>query len=400
MDINEIARIISKNGGKLYYVGGYVRDFLMKKESKDIDLCIVNLTPDKFTQLFPTAFLKGAFFPVFQLENHEFAFARRETKINAGHTGFSCDIDNITIEDDLLRRDVTINSMAIDVLTNELIDPFGGKNDITNKILKATSKHFIEDPLRVYRVAQFASRFNFNIDNETKKLMKTMKNELSTLSSERVFEELRKALKSNTPSIFFNVLKELDLLDIHFPEIKDLIGVIQPIEYHPEGDVYTHSLIVLDEVSKKTTNEKIRFAGLIHDLGKAKTPKAILPHHYEHDKNGEQPARNLCNRLKVPNIWKKLAIVTVTEHMRAGLFNKMSIPKKVSFIEKNQKYLEELEIIARVDSKNDKLYFYDIGQKMLNEVNGNTIKLPNDKKAKELLHSARVSWLKNYLPEI
>lgn len=400
MEIKEIAEIINKNGGKLYFVGGYVRDKLMNKTPKDIDFCIVNLTPEKFTELFPKAFSKGAFFPVFQLNGYEFAFARKETKTLLGHKGFNFDINNITLQDDLLRRDVTINSMAIDVLTNELSDPFNGKKDLENKILRATSNHFSEDPLRVYRIAQFSARFNFSIEQNTKELMKSMKNELLTLSAERVFEELRKALKSDTPSIFFNVLKELDLLNIHFPEIYDLIGVIQPEIYHPEGDAYIHSLMVLDGLATKTKDEKTRFAGLVHDLGKAKTPKNILPHHYEHDKNGREPVRALCNRLKLPNNWKKLALITVSEHMRAGIFEKMSIAKKVTFLEQNINYLTELEIIAKIDSKNEQLNFAEIGKNMIKEINGNTINLPNSEKAKELLHNARVSWLKNYLPAI
>lgn len=399
LEITEIAEIINKNGGRLYYVGGYVRDKLMGRTPKDIDFCITNLSPDKFADLFPKAFSKGAFFPVFQFQGYEFAFARKETKLSSGHTGFSYDINNVTIEDDLFRRDVTINSMAIDVISNELIDPFDGKNDLDKRILRATSTHFSEDPLRVYRVAQFSSRFNFSISYDTKLLMKSMKEELHTLSSERVFEELRKALRSDTPSKFFEVLCELDLLDIHFPEIANLIGVIQPEIYHPEGDAYIHSLMVLDEVAKKTSDEKTRFSALLHDLGKARTPKDILPHHYGHDKIGEQPVRDLCNRLKTPTAWKKLAVVVATEHMKAGIFDKMSYAKKVSFIERNIKYIDELETIAKVDSKNSSLNFAEIGKKMVSEINGNTIALPNNFKAKELLHSARVSWLKHYLPE-
>lgn len=400
MDIKLAAKKIKENGGRLYYVGGYVRDKLMGKTSKDIDFCVTGISQETFLSLFPNAFIKGAFFPVYQIETYEFAFARKELKTNVGHKGFSCDIKNISIEDDLLRRDITINSIAMDVLTNEILDPFNGTYDIENKIIRATSNHFVEDPLRVYRVAQFATRFNFTIEEETKKLMKSMKNELSSLSSERVLEELKKALKSDTPSIFFNILKELDLLDVHFKEINDLISVIQPIKYHPEGDAYTHSLIVLDNVAKMTKDEKIRFAGLVHDLGKAKTPDEILPHHYNHEENGIKPVRDLCNRLKVPNSWKKLAITVVKEHMRSGIFEKMSIPKKVNFLERNFKYLYELEIISRADSKNFELSFYELGKKMFDEVNGNTITLPNNKSAKDILHEKRVSWLKSSLTNI
>ena len=153
MDIKLVAKKIKESGGRLYYVGGYVRDKIMEKDAKDIDFCITGITPEIFLELFPKAFSKGSFFPVFQLENYEFAFARKEIKVEPGHKGFSFDIKNISIIDDLIRRDITINSMAIDVLTEELIDPFNGQKDIKEKIIRATANHFTEDPLRVYRVS-------------------------------------------------------------------------------------------------------------------------------------------------------------------------------------------------------------------------------------------------------
>ena len=394
MNINQIAQIISNNGGRLYYVGGCVRDRLMNLSSKDIDCCLVGMSAEKFIELFPNAFKRGSFFPVFDLAGYEIALARKEEKISEGHQGFNTFTDNVTLEEDLIRRDITINSIAIDILTEEIIDPFNGQEDIKNKIIRATSEHFIEDPLRVYRVAQFASRFNFDIDKDTLNLMRNMKNELNTISVERVFEELIKALSSNKPSVFFNVLRSTDLLDVHFKEINDLIGIIQPIEYHPEGDVYTHSIIVMDGVSKLTEDIKIRFAALIHDLGKGITLKEILPHHYQHDINGVEIVRKLCNRLKLPKEWTKLATVIAKEHMRAGLYNNMKVAKKVSFLEKNYKYLDELEIIAQVDSKNPELKFAELGKKMLKEVNGNKITLPNDCTAKEILHNNRIEWFK------
>ena len=398
MNLKSVAEKIIFAGGRLYYVGGYVRDELMEIESKDIDFCVVGLTSENFKNMFPNAFIKGAFFPVFQLDNHDFAFARKEAKVGPGHKNFTFETENITIHDDLARRDFTINSIAKDVLTGEIIDPFNGQKDIENKIIRATSSHFSEDPLRVYRGAQFATRFNFRIDNDTKKLMKSMESELYSLSSERVFTELRKALNSDTPSTFFNLLRELDLLKVHFKEIEDLIDVPQPIKYHPEGDVYNHSMIALDLAAKLTTDEKIRFASLTHDLGKAKTPKEILPHHYDHEKNGIAPLKELCKRLNVPNSWEKLAKVSVKEHMRAGLYNKMSIPKKVDFLERNEKYLYELEIIATSDKgprSNEKISFFEIGKRMLSAVNGKNIDLPNNESAKGILHQKRIEWLKN-----
>lgn len=394
MDIDLIAKKIGQQGGRLYYVGGFVRDKLMNIPSNDIDLCITGIAPETFLELFPEAFQIGKSFPVFQLYGYEFAFARKEAKISSGHTGFNVNITNVSIVDDLARRDITINSIAIDVLKNEIIDPFNGINDIKNNIIRATSPHFTEDPLRVYRVAQFAARFNFEIDNKTKMLMKSMKPELITLPPERIFQELKKALKCEKPSTFFDILKELNLLNVHFKEIYDLIEITQPVIYHPEGDAYTHSLIVLDNVSKVISDEKVKFAALVHDLGKAKTPKEILPHHYDHEKNGIAPVKSLCTRLKIPKAWEKLALVTVAEHMRAGLFDNMSIPKKVDFIERNFNYLRELEIIAKIDSKNHHLNFYKLSQKMFDEINGKTVKLPENNKAKTILHEKRISWLK------
>lgn len=396
MDFIEIAKTISKNGGRLYFVGGFVRDKLMGIESHDIDLCITGITEDKFMSLFPYAFKKGKFFPVFQIENYEFAFARSEKKISAGHNGFIMNTENISIEDDLKRRDITINSIALDVITNEFIDPFNGINDIKTKIIRATSTSFIEDPLRTYRVARFATKLDdFSISDETIKLMHTTRNELLSLSTERVFEELKKALSYNSPSKFFYVLKETGILDIHFKEIFNLIDVIQPIQYHPEGDVFTHSMQVLDRVSNITTIPSTKFAALVHDLGKALTPQEILPHHYEHDKNGVPLVRNLCNRLKLPNEWKKLAITVCSEHMKAGIFEKMNTNSKVSFLERNYKYLKELEIIAQVDSKNDKLNFYNLGKELIENVNGKNLELPNDYRAKQILHEKRIKYLKN-----
>jgi len=284
--------------------------------------------------------------------------------------------------------------MAINVLTNDIIDIFGGIHDIKNKLIRATSSAFSEDPLRVYRGAQFATRFGFTIEESTKELMHSMKSELTTLSAERVFEELKKALSAEKPSEFFHILRDLDILDAHFQEIQDLIGVIQPIEYHPEGDVYNHVMIVLDKVAEMTEDIAIRFSGLVHDIGKGITPKHILPHHYNHDINGIKPFQDLSRRLNLPNSWNKLCKVIITDHMRAGFFDKMTLGKQVSFLERNYHFLKELEIIAKADSKNPSLSFQKLGDELMQNINGKTIQLPNHKNAKEILHSKRVEYLK------
>lgn len=206
------------------------------------------------------------------------------------------------------------------MLTGEIIDPYGGINDINNKVIRATSKSFSEDPLRVYRVARFASKFNYQVEECTIKLMYSLKDELKSLSSERVFDEFRKALNTNKPSIFFDVLKKANVLDVHFNEISMLIGAEQPIKFHPEGDAYNHTMLALDMAAEYSKDEKIRFSVLVHDLGKGLTPKENYPHHHDHDVKGIIQVEKFCNRLKMPNIWKKCGKVSCKEHMRRWHF--------------------------------------------------------------------------------
>lgn len=204
------------------------------------------------------------------------------------------------------RRDITINSIAKDVLTGEIIDPFGGIEDLNNGIIRATTSSFIEDPLRVYRVARFAANLNFKVEPKTIKMMKSLKEELTSLSKERVFTEFKKALEADKPSIFFEVLNKADVLDVHFKEIYDLIGALQPEKYHPEGDSFNHTMLALDNSTRLTMKAEIRFCTLVHDLGKGRTPKEMYPHHYGHEKRGVEPLKKLCKRIGVPNAWYKM----------------------------------------------------------------------------------------------
>lgn len=414
MKIEEIATLIKQSGGNTYLVGGAVRDAILNKPIKDEDYCITGFTSEKFLQLFPNAKVRGKAFEVFDLEGKEFALARRETKIGKGHKEFVIETnEEITIEEDLKRRDITINSIAQDVLTKEIIDPFGGKEDLENKIIRATSSRFSEDPLRVYRVARIASSLNFIVSRKTLNMMNKLKDELLTLSKERVFAEFRKALETDKPSIFFKVLRDAEVLDVHFKEVYDLIGAIQPIKYHPEGDSYNHTMLALDNSAKLTKDVKVRFCTLVHDLGKGRTPKEMYPHHYNHEQRGQEPVRNLCKMLGTPNDWKKMGTTAVLEHMKGGIFPQMTIAKKVSFIEKIDKSslgLKGLQIVVYSDRcrnadsskeeiKDEKYDFYKIGNKMLKTIDGEYIKKKfNLKPGIEFgkkLHEERVKWLKN-----
>ena len=408
MQVEEIANKIKEKGGSLYLVGGAVRNKFLNLEIHDEDYCVCGLTEEEFIKLFPNAKPRGKAFKVFDLDGKEFALARKDVKKGLGHKDFEIQSNpKITIEEDLYRRDITINSIAENVLTKEIIDPFNGIKDIQNKIIRATSLSFKDDPLRVYRVARFASQLEFNVDVETIKLMKSMKSELSTLSKERVFEELKKALATDKPSIFFEVLRKADVLDAHFKEINDLIGVLQPEKYHPEGDAYNHTMLVLDYVSQNAKDLSIRFSALVHDLGKGLTPKEEYPHHYGHEDKGVALVGTLGNRIGAKNEWIKAGKVACREHMRGGIFYKMKPSTKVDFIERVSKTklgLDGLQLIVNADKlrggriPQGNFNFADIGKKCLEEVNGDFIKQKyNIKEGIEfykILRQERIEWIK------
>jgi len=407
MDIKEIANMIKNEGGRLYLVGGAVRDSLLGKEVHDEDYCVVGIDSEKFKQLFKDAHTRGKSFEVYDIDGNEFAMARREMKSGIGHKEFEIEIGkHISIEEDLKRRDITINAMAKDVLTGEIIDPYNGKNDLEQRIIRATSEAFIEDPLRVYRVARFAAMLGFDVDKDTIKMMEKLKEELKTLSAERVFTEFKKALGANKPSIFFKVLREANVLGVHFKEIYDLIGSMQPIEHHPEGDSYNHTMIVLDNSAMLTDDIMIRFCALIHDLGKGTTPMHIRPHHYGHEDRGVKLVENLGKRLKIPNSWIKCGKVTAKEHMRGGIFNRMSIPKKVDFITRVDKSilgLDGMEIIVKCDRNRwgefpKDIVFAKIGKEMIKIINGKYIKekynIIDEKIVGDLIRQERIKWYK------
>lgn len=411
--IEKIAEKIKKNGGNLYLVGGAIRDELLGKTQFDEDYCITGLTQERFKELFPEAKWIRKSFGVFQLEKKEFALARSEIKKGIGHTEFDVMLDpEISIEEDLRRRDITINAIAKDMITGEIIDPFGGREDIENKKIRYISNHFSEDPLRVYRVARFAATLEFDVDENTIKIMRNMKQELKSLSKERVFLEFRKALIAKKPSIFFRVLKKAEVLDVHFKEIYDLIGSLQPEKYHPEGDSYEHTMQVLDKAAEYTEDETLRFAALVHDLGKGITPKESYPHHYGHDKRGVALVQNLGERIGLPSKWIKYGKVAAKEHMLGGIFRKMSPGKQVSYIERVEKTeigLEGMQLIVNADREGRGNYketeeekrnsqFLEIGKECIQTINAKKIvekygKIEG-KQFGELLHQERIAWLK------
>ena len=413
--MKEIANKIKQAEGHLYLVGGAVRDKFLNKNNHDEDYCVTGITAQEFQKLFPQAHVRGKSFEVFDIEGKEFAMARTETKKGKGHKEFEIQTgEHITIQEDLARRDITINSMAQDVLTGEIIDPYHGQDDIKNKIIRATTKKFKEDPLRVYRVARFAAQFTgFEVEEQTLKMMEELKGELSSLSKERVFKEFEKALATEKPSIFFEVLKKSNVLDIHFQPIFKLIGALQPEKYHPEGDSYNHTMLALDQSAKYTQDLKIRYATLVHDLGKGLTPKEQYPHHYNHEVTGVPVVAEFSRNIGAPNAWRKCGQTACREHMRGGIFYKMKPSKKVEFIERIDKSylgLHGLQIVVNcdrargieveeVDRKFEDYQFEEIGKRCLEEVNAKKVaKKYGLKEGVELgkkLHEERVRWMRD-----
>lgn len=308
---------------QIYLVGGAVRDQLLNLPVKDRDYLVVGATPE---QLLSEGYQQvGSDFPVFLHPDtkEEYALARQERKNGIGYSGFLCDFSpDVTLEQDLIRRDLTINAIAQDA-SGQIFDPYNGQQDLANRLLRHISPAFSEDPLRVLRVARFAARFHslgFKIAPETLKLMQQMTayGELAHLTAERVWLETQKAFVTDNPQIYFEVLREIGALAILFPELDRLFGVPQPEQHHPEIDSGIHTLLVIAQakrLAKKAENPTaLLWAALCHDLGKGLTEKEMLPHHYGHEVKGIKPTRELSNRLKVPTDIKDFAILVTEYH--------------------------------------------------------------------------------------
>ena len=306
-------------------MGGAVRDKLLGKPGKDSDWVVVGSTPQEMEkQNFKPV---GKDFPVFlhPETKEEYALARTERKAGKGYKGFTFHTStDITLEEDLARRDLTINAIAEDH-TGKLIDPFNGKQDIEDKILRHVSPAFVEDPVRVLRVARFAARFGFRIAPETMSLMNEISEsgELDALVPERVWNELERAMGETYPSRFILALRACHALGILFPEIERLFGVPQTEKYHPEIDTGIHILMSLNQASRLSQDPQIRFATLVHDLGKGTTPKEKLPSHHGHEERGVKLIKALCKRYRAPKQYQELAIQVSRHHFSCHRIEEM-----------------------------------------------------------------------------
>jgi tRNA nucleotidyltransferase (CCA-adding enzyme) len=302
-----------------YLVGGAVRDTLLGRPIKDRDWVVVGSTPKQMLAQGYQAV--GADFPVF-LHPHtkeEYALARIERKVGAGYTGFSCDASSgVSLEEDLLRRDLTINAMAMDGQGN-VIDPYNGQQDLKDKRLRHVSTAFVEDPLRVLRVARFAARYydlGFRIAPETLTLMQTIvaNGELTALSAERVWQETARSLLEAHPEVYFENLRACGALAVWFPELDKLWGIPNPAKWHPEIDTGIHTMMVLQQAVRLSDKLTVRFAALVHDAGKGLTPPEKWPSHPSHEKLGLEAINTLCDRLKAPNDCRELGLMVSEYH--------------------------------------------------------------------------------------
>jgi tRNA nucleotidyltransferase (CCA-adding enzyme) len=346
---------------KTFLVGGAVRDALLRLPVKDRDWVVVGATPD--TMLEQGYQQVGRDFPVFlhPRSREEYALARTERKNGKGYTGFVTQFaPDVTLEQDLQRRDLTINAIAQSE-DGSLIDPYHGQQDLANRTLRHVSSAFNEDPLRVLRVARFAARFahlNFRVADETQALMREMaeSGELAHLTAERVWKETEKALLTRNPQIYFQVLRDCGALKVLFPELDALYGIPAPIKWHPEIDTGVHALMTLTMSAVLSDELDVRFATLFHDVGKALTPPEKWPSHHGHGLAGVPIVEALCQRLRVPNQVRDLALVVTEFHDIVHTIERQSAESLVALFDRIDAWrkpdrVEKMALTSEADAR-------------------------------------------------
>lgn len=415
---------------KVYLVGGAVRDKLLGFPYLEQDWVVVGEKPSTLLEL---GYKKvGKDFPVFLHPDtkEEYALARTERKTSGGYHGFDCYYEpQVTLEEDLLRRDLTINAMAMD--NEKLIDPYGGQSDLQNKILRHVSPSFVEDPLRVLRIARFAARYHhlgFKIANSTFKLMRQIvtSGELEYISKERVWQELSKSLLEKNPEIFICTLRTCGALAQMFPEIDKLFGVPATKYYHSEVDTGVHTLMVLNKACKLSSKLHIRFAALVHDLGKGEVEMANWPRQTGHDELGCKVIKELCLKYNIPSKIRKFAVIVSELHLRIHKLSELNPSQILDILERadafrNPEMFVDLLTVSKADSlgrgllgeypnlpwffpqqenfqKDDYLQF-NLWQELLNsciqvKLSPETIKIKSGKQIKQTLRAQRCDCVK------
>lgn len=346
---------------QVYLVGGAVRDEQLGISFKERDWCVVGATPE---ELLGDGYRRvGKDFPVFlhPKTNEEYALARTERKTGPGYHGFAFDFSpDVSIEDDLSRRDLTINAIAKDAQGN-LIDPFGGVADVQNRVLRHVSDAFGEDPVRILRLAKFAARLSghdFRVSGETMSLMRSMvaAGEVDALVPDRVWKETEEALRGKNSRVFFEVLRSCGALERLFPEVDALFGIPQPKKWHPEVDTGLHTMMVLDQAEILTPDIETRFAALTHDLGKGTTPKEELPSHPGHEIRGAKLVREMSERLPIPRACRDLAVLVAEFHTHCHRAAELKCKTIIKLFEKCDAYrrperFEQFLIACEADAR-------------------------------------------------
>ena len=361
----DLCNRIKAAGGTPYVVGGAVRDLVMGNECHDVDLCVVGMTMEQLLQALPEGERPvGKAFPVLIVGGIEIALARKDRKIGPGYTGFECDTGGVTLQDDLWRRDLTVNAMAMDPFTGDIVDPFGGRKDIEAKLLRPVSDHFIEDPLRVLRAARFAAQLGMEATPELVNMCRCLAGEMSTLPGERILMELMKALRTERPSVFLAALDKFGCLENVLPEVTALKGRVQPEKHHPEGDAFVHTLLVVDRARELGADDATMFAALVHDLGKAITDDDNLPHHYNHEALGVRLVEYLCDRLNAPLLFKQTGVAAAREHLNVHRFDQLKPVTKARLLDRlgaahGDTLIERVTLAAQADAQGRGPLFHD-----------------------------------------
>ena len=337
---------------KAWEVGGSIRNELLNRPANDVDYVIEGVSEEEFEKHFPNAPKVGNTFPVYLIENNEVALARTEISIGSKYQDFEVK-SGVSIHEDLSRRDFTINSLARNVHTGDLVDPFDGASDIRNRIIRTINDNFVnDDPLRIFRLARFAAEFDFNVDRKTVEIIKRDKEQIKRVLPERIYAELKKAYeRSSQPSIFFRVLYHLDVLKYHFPYF-NVAAHIQagPNQYHSNKSVFEHLLDAFDNAKSKDHSFDVALASLHHDLGKILTKRSILPHHYAHEVRGIKLVNWIEKHHRFTAKQIELMKVSGSQHMRFHMLTKIKTPiKLIRFYKAIRNHVDEVIQVADND---------------------------------------------------
>ena len=405
---------------EIYLVGGAVRDNLLDLPVRDKDWVVVGSNARLMKEQGYLQVGKG--FPVFlhPETKQEYALARTERKVGVGYLGFEFDASEfVTLEQDLLRRDLTINAIA-ESSDGQIIDPYDGRQDIKDKVLRHVSPAFAEDPLRVLRVAKFAARFarlGFTVAPETQKLMNDIvqSGEIDTLVRERVWQEIEQAMGGPAPDVFIRVLRNCGALKLILPEVDRLFGVPQPVKYHPEVDTGLHILLCLQQATKLTDDPVVRYAALVHDVGKGVTDKAKWPSHYAHETLGLPLQADISKRLHVPNEFSKLAALVCEHHTKLHRIKELHPAKLLKLIEaldgfRRPERVQKFLLVCEADAKGRTgLEEHDYPQNtylttILNELSqldlGALLKQAKPKNTQEFVQQSRLNLLSDILTRL